>query len=133
MKERDESTVTLTGAAPGLIGVLRQATGIAAAHGHNWVGVEDVLAAIVTAKPLSILEVHWPRVSGTPLSRTGINDFDPSAPQQALTFDEVKALVQSMVPGASRGEHGPAEPAAVSYEVRGPHAGEFRAGIEADT
>ncbi|WP_433621191.1 hypothetical protein [Nocardia sp. CA-120079] len=130
MSERDESTVTVTGAAPGLIRVLRQATAIAAEHGHNWIGVEDVLAAIVTAEPLSILEVHWPRHGGTPLNRGEINDVDPSAPQETLTFDEVKALVQAMVPGVPNGAHGPTEPAAVTYEVTGPHSDEFRVGIE---
>ncbi|WP_330231708.1 hypothetical protein OHA40_03935 [Nocardia sp. NBC_00508] len=131
--EQDESTVTITGAAPGTIVALRRAAAIAAEHGHNWIGVEDLLAAIVTATPLSILEVHWPRQGGTPLNRGEINDFDPSAPQQALTFDEIKALVQSIIPGAPNGPHGPAEPAAVTYKVRGPHAEEFRAGIERQT
>ncbi|WP_338773051.1 hypothetical protein V7968_16405 [Nocardia vulneris] len=128
--ERDKSSVTITGASPGLIGLLRRAAVVAAEHEHNWIGVEDVLAAIVTATPLSILDVHWPRENSTSLSRTGVNDLDPSAPQQALTLDELKALVQSIVPGASNNSHGPAEPAAVAYEITGPHAEEFRAGIE---
>ncbi|MGW5139278.1 hypothetical protein ACWEPH_09405 [Nocardia beijingensis] len=128
--ERDESTVTITGAAPGTIVALKRAAAIAAEHGHNWIGVEDLLAAILTAEPLSLLELHWPRHGGTALDRGEINDFDPSAPQQALTFDELKALVQSIVPGAPRGPHGPAEPAAVTYTVTGPHAEEFRARLE---
>ncbi|WP_063049972.1 hypothetical protein [Nocardia arthritidis] len=130
--ERDESTVTITGAAPGAILALKRAAAIAAEHGHHWIGVEDLLAAILTAEPLSLLEVQWPRHGGTPLERGEINDFDPSLPQQALTFDEVKALVLSIVPGAPKGAHGPAEPAAVAYTVTGPHAEEFRAGIEAE-
>ncbi|WP_040864030.1 hypothetical protein [Nocardia exalbida] len=128
--ERDESTVTITGAAPGTIVALKRAAAIAAEHGHNWMGVEDLLAAILTAEPLSLLDLHWPRRGGTPLNRGEINDFNPSAPQQALTFDEVKALVQSIVPGAPKGAHGPAEPAAVTYTLAGPHAEEFREMIE---
>ncbi|WP_067475195.1 hypothetical protein [Nocardia amamiensis] len=128
--ERDESTVTITGAAPAAIVALKRAAAIAEEHGHNWIGVEDLLAAILTAEPLSLLELHWPRHGGTPLNREEINDFDPSAPQQALTFDQVKELVQSIVPGAPKGAHGPAEPAAVAYSLTGPHAEEFRGMVE---
>lgn len=128
--ERDESTVTITGAAPGTIVALRRAAAIAAEHGHNWIGVEDLLAAILAGAPMSVLELHWPRYGATPFNRGEVNDFDPSTPQHALTFDEVKALVQSIIPGAPNGTHGPAEPATVAYEVTGPHAEEFRAGIE---
>ncbi|MDE1674685.1 hypothetical protein [Nocardia gipuzkoensis] len=128
--ERDESTVTITGAAPGTIMALRRAAAIAAEHGHNWIGVEDLLAAILTAEPFSLLELHWPRQGRTPLNRSEINEFDLSAPQQPLTFAEVKRLVQSIVPGEPNGAHGPAARATVTYEVTGPHAEEFREEIE---
>jgi hypothetical protein len=126
----DETTVTVTGAAPGLIIALRRATAIAAEHGHNYVGVEDVLAAVLAARPYSILDVHWPRIGAEPLDRNGINDFNPSAPQQALTLDELRELVRSIVPGPVHGDHGPAEPAAVTFELSGPHADEFRDAIQ---
>ncbi|WP_328391777.1 hypothetical protein [Nocardia sp. NBC_00416] len=48
----------------------------------------------------------------------------------ALTFDEVRRLAQSVVPGSTTGEHGPAEPATVIFEVSGRHAEEFHAMIE---
>ncbi len=128
--ERDESTVTITGAAAGTIAVLKQAAAIAAEHGHNWIGVEDLLAAILAAQPFSILDVHWPRIDGEPLSRTEVNELDLSAPQRALTLDELKALVQSIVPGPPNGAHGPVEPVTVTYEVAGPHEDDFRRVIE---
>jgi hypothetical protein len=126
----DETSVTVTGAAPGLIIALKRAAAIAAEHGHNYVGVEDVLAAVLEARPYSILDVHWPRIGVEPLDRNGINDFDPSAPQQALTLDDLRELARSIVPGPVQGEHGPELPAVVSFELSGPHANEFREVIE---
>ncbi|MEU1546783.1 hypothetical protein [Nocardia sp. NPDC005745] len=109
-----------------LVDRLRRAAAIAAEHGHSWIGVGDLLAASLTAEPFSLLEPHWPQQGRTPLNRSEINEFDVSAPQQALTFDEVTRLVQSIVPGEPNSAHGPAERATVTYEVTGPHAEEFR-------
>ncbi|MFG1795189.1 hypothetical protein [Nocardia sp. NPDC049149] len=105
--ERDETVTTVTGAAPGVIIALRRAAAIAAEHGHNYVGVEDLLAALIEG-PLSPLEMHW--------QRRGLG---------ALSFDELRELVASMVPGPVVGAHGPVEPARVTFEVSGRHAEEF--------
>ncbi len=113
--ERDESTVTITGVAPGAIVALKRAAAIAAAHGHNWIGVEDLLAALL-AETLSPLQVQW--------DQRGLG---------RLNYTELQDLVQSIVPGASNGSHGPAELAAVAYEVSGPHGEEFRGMIEGST
>lgn len=48
----------------------------------------------------------------------------------ALAFDEVRHLARSVVPGPVTGEHGPTEPATVTFEVSGRHAEEFVAMME---
>lgn len=110
--ERDETVTTITGAAPGVIIALRRAAAVAAEHGHNYVGVEDLLVALLNA-PASPLAIHWQQ------RQLG-----------ALTLEELRQLAESIVPGAIGGEHGPAEPASVAFEVSGPHAEEFREAIE---
>ncbi|MEU2087099.1 hypothetical protein [Nocardia beijingensis] len=109
--ERDESTVTVTGAAPGVIVALRRAATIAAEHGHNYVGFEDLLVALLDA-PMSPLQVHW--------EQRGLG---------ALSLTELRELARSIVPGPVRGAHGPAEPATVTFDLSGPHAEEFRQAI----
>ncbi|MFQ6327896.1 hypothetical protein ACLMAL_17395 [Nocardia sp. CWNU-33] len=106
--ERDESTVTVTGAAPGVIVALRRAAAIASEHGHNYVGFEDLLVALLDA-PMSPLQVHWEQ------RELG-----------ALTLGELRELAVSIIPGPVRGTHGPAEPATVTFELSGPHSDEFR-------
>ncbi|MGV9638508.1 hypothetical protein ACWDO0_30400 [Nocardia rhamnosiphila] len=109
--DRDNTVTTITGAAPGVIVALRRAAAIAVEHGHNYLGVEDLLTALLdTAPPM---EVHWKQ------QELG-----------ALTFDEVRQLARSVVPGPVTGEHGPAEPATVTFEATGRHAEEFVAMIE---
>ncbi len=109
--ERDETVTTITGAAPGAIIALRRAAAIAAEHGHNYIGVEDLLAALLDA-PASPLALAWQQ------RQLG-----------ALTLEELRELARSVVPGPVGGDHGPAEPAAVTFEVSGPHAEEFRKAI----
>lgn len=111
--KRNESTVSITGVAPGVIMALRRAAVIAAQHGHNWLGTEDLLAALLEPRPIAPLQVHW----------------QLNHPGQALTYDQVRELAESIIPGAPVGSHGPAEPVQVSYELSGPHADEFDAAI----
>ncbi|WP_280376875.1 hypothetical protein [Nocardia wallacei] len=109
--ERDETVTTITGAAPGVIIALRRAAVVAAEHGHNYIGVEDLLVALLDA-PASPLALHWQQRPG------------------ALTLEELRELARSTVPGPVEGEHGPVDPAVVTFEVSGPHADEFREAIE---
>lgn len=109
--DRDNTVTTITGAAPGVIVALRRAAAIAAEHGHNYLGVEELLTALLDTTPP--MEVHWKQ------QELG-----------ALTFEEVRRLALSLVPGPISGEHGPAEPATVTFEVSGRHAAEFTAMIE---
>jgi len=104
--ETNETVTTITSAAPGLIIALRRAASIAAEHGHNYIGVEDVLAALLDAQPTSVLEVHWQ------LKEHG-----------ALTYPELRDLVQSIIPGASA--QGSSGPASVTFELTGPNADEL--------
>lgn len=106
--ERDSTVTTVTGASPGGIIALRRAAAIAAQHGHNYIGVEDLLAAILDAKPMSLLEVQWQLRGGG-----------------ALTFAQMRELVDSIIPGPTIGNHGPSEPATVTFEWSGPHAAEY--------
>lgn len=131
MTSRFGSVTTITGASPAVIALLRRAARVAEQHGRNDLAPEDLQVALLEGIPWSTLEVWWPRVGGTPLQRGVVNDFDPSAPQKALTYPELVELVASMVPGpAGRAELNPAEPIAVTYELSGPDADEFRAAIE---
>ncbi|WP_433524488.1 hypothetical protein ACQPZ2_04870 [Nocardia pseudovaccinii] len=131
MTSRFGSVTTITGASPAVISLLRRAAQVAEQHGRNALAPEDLQVALLQGIPWSTLEVWWPRVGGKPLQRGAINDFDPSAPQQALTYTELVELVASMVPGpAGRDELNPAEPVAVTYELSGPDAREFRAQID---
>ncbi|MFI6313137.1 hypothetical protein ACIBEK_23805 [Nocardia fusca] len=109
--DQDSTVTTITGAATGVIVALRRAAVIAAEHGHNYLGVEDLLTALLETTPP--MEVHRKQ------RELG-----------ALTFDEVRHLARSVVPGPVTGEHGPAEPATVTFEVSGRHAEEFIAMIE---
>ncbi|WP_147404278.1 Clp protease N-terminal domain-containing protein [Nocardia panacis] len=45
--ESNEATVTVAPASPGLVGVLHQAAAIATGHGHDMVGAEHLLAAML--------------------------------------------------------------------------------------
>ncbi|MFI9503929.1 hypothetical protein [Nocardia sp. NPDC052566] len=110
--DRDNTVTTIKGAAPGVIVALRRAAAIAAEHGHNYISVEDLLSAILGAEPMSLLEVHWQLRGGG-----------------ALTFPEVRQLVDSIIPGPVIGNHGPPEPATVTFEWTGPHAAEFTEAI----
>ncbi|PXX69351.1 hypothetical protein DFR70_1021040 [Nocardia tenerifensis] len=129
--ERDETSVTVTSVAPALIGALRRAAARAHEHGHTCIGTEDLLLAILEAGPLSALEVWWPRENTAPIQRGIINDVDPTAPQRALTFDELKSLVAQIVPTPSPSdESGPSRPVTVHYELSGPNADRLRQAIE---
>ncbi|RJO70972.1 hypothetical protein D5S18_27765 [Nocardia panacis] len=110
--DRDNTLTTITGAAPGVIIALRRAARIAAEHGHNYIGTEDLLAALLTAEPMPLLEVQWQLRGGG-----------------ALTFPEVRGLVESIIPGPAIGNHGPAEPPRVEFEWSGPHAAAFTEAI----
>lgn len=127
--ENHETSVTVTSAAIGLIGTLQHAARIAAERGHGYVGTEHVLAALFDA-PLTPLEVFWPRVDGEPIQRGVINDFDPSAPQQPLTYSEVQELVKAVIPEPGGGPGLPTRPVTVTYEVSGPKADEFKAMLD---
>ncbi|WP_167475609.1 MULTISPECIES: Clp protease N-terminal domain-containing protein [Nocardia] len=110
--DRDTTVTTITGAAPGVIIALRRAAKIAAEHGHNYIGTEDLLVALLNAEPMPLLEVHWQLRGGG-----------------ALTFSELRELAESIVPGPAIGNHGPAEPARVEFEWTGPHAAAFTEAI----
>ncbi|WP_433717077.1 hypothetical protein ACQP2U_42635 (plasmid) [Nocardia sp. CA-084685] len=118
--ERDETSVTVTSVAPALIGALHRAAKRVTDRGDTCIGTEDLLLAILEAGPLSALEVWWPREGTPPIQRGMINDFDPSAPQRALTFDELKTLVAQIIPTPNNDEHGPSRPVTVNYELSGP-------------
>ncbi|MBF6285681.1 hypothetical protein [Nocardia cyriacigeorgica] len=109
-RDRDETITTITGAAPSVIVALRRAATIAAEHGHNHLGVEDLLAALL--EPGSPLELRWRQRN-----------------LGALTFDEVRELAQATIPDAVIGDHGPADSATVVFEVSGRHSDEFTAMI----
>jgi len=64
------------------------------------------------------------------LKRGEVNDFDPSTPQQSLTYAELRELVNAIIPEPVGGKGLPARSVAVTYEVSGPDADEFRAAIE---
>lgn len=131
MTSRFGSVTTITGASPAVISLLRRAAQVAEQHGRNDLAPEDLQVALLQGIPWSTLEVWWPRVGGKPLQRGVINDFDPSAPQKALTYTELVELATSMVPGpAGRDELNPVEPVTVTYELSGPDADEFRAQID---
>jgi hypothetical protein len=110
--ERDETAVTVTGAAPSVIIALRRAAANAVEAGRNYVGAEDLLVALLDA-PASPLAVHW--------AQRGL---------RAVTFEELRELARSLVPGPVQGEHGPAGAPSVVFELSGPHAEEFRAAID---
>ena len=65
--DHDETRTTVTGLAPSVIRALRQAAVIAAEHGHNWIGDEDLLAALLGAgrdpgngvAGCSVVETRW--------------------------------------------------------------------------
>ncbi|WP_172456958.1 hypothetical protein, partial [Nocardia farcinica] len=91
--------------APSVIIALRRAAALAADHGHNYIGAEDLLAALLDTTPP--LEVHWKQ------RELG-----------AMTFDEVRDLAHAVIPGPVAGDHGPAGPATVTFELSGRHAAE---------
>lgn len=129
--EHNETSVTVVSASPGLIGTLQHAALIAADCGHTYVGTEHVLAALFSGH-LTPLEVLWPRIGAEPLKRGEVNDFDPSTPQQALTYAEVRELVHAVIPEPGGGRGLPTRTVEVTYELSGPNADEYRAAIEHD-
>ncbi|WP_156370833.1 hypothetical protein [Nocardia arizonensis] len=113
MSERNETTTTITGAAPSVAAALKQAAQIAADRGRNWFGVEDLLAALLTAQSTTPLSLHWQRQERGP-----------------LTYDELRDFAVSLVPGSTRSVGTPAEPATVSFSATGPNASEFTALVD---
>ncbi|MFE9583121.1 hypothetical protein ACFYO1_42575 [Nocardia sp. NPDC006044] len=125
----NEVSATIHGASPAIVHLLRRAAAVAAANGRNVLSPEDVQSALLDGQP-SVLEVHWPRVGGQPLRRGRINDFDPTAPQEALAYPEFVELVRSIVPGPVHEKFNSAQPVRITYSVSGPDADEFRAVID---
>lgn len=110
--EQTELTITVTGASPGLVGALRCAAEIAAEHGHNWVGADALLVALL--EPMSATQVCW----------------QLQHPGEPLTFDQVHELAKSMIPAAPISPaYRRTEPAQVTYELSGPDADKFEAAI----
>lgn len=108
----NETQTTLTGAAPGLIRVLKQAAEIAHSKDRGWFGIEDVLAALLDDDK-SLLGHH--------------------AARQGLTeqFDALRQLTRSIVPGSVSGPTTPTGPAGVEFRIDGPDAAELEASIRA--
>lgn len=105
--ERDEITTTVRGVAPGVVTALQRAARVAADHGHNWIGWEELFAAMLTPDLTARLQVGW-----------------PDSGLEALTLQQLRDLAESIVPNVA-GTGGPAEPATVTYEVSGPRAAEI--------
>ncbi|WP_306357639.1 MULTISPECIES: hypothetical protein [unclassified Nocardia] len=140
--EHDECRVTIDGVAPALVVLFRTAARIAAEHGRSWVGVEDMFAAVVAHdEEHGHPPVWWPRVGKPRITRgwkggvgldAGGRMLTPELQGEtaALTYPEFRKCVDEWVPGPSPAGVGPDRPAAVTYEISGPNADEFRAMIE---
>ncbi|GGK66845.1 hypothetical protein [Nocardia camponoti] len=106
--EHNETRVEATGFAPSVASALTRATRIAAENGRTWAGVEDLLVALLTAQPVTPLEMHWEK------EELG-----------ALTFAELVALAKSIVPGTTAADGAPAASATVAFSATGPESDAF--------
>ncbi|WP_405165015.1 hypothetical protein OG203_07850 [Nocardia sp. NBC_01499] len=128
--EHDECRVTIDGVAPALVTLFRRAVQIASEHGRNWVGVEDLHAALANSDEHA--PIWWPRVGKPRHTRDtqgGITPDDLEGEVIPLSYKEFRDLVTAWVPGPTPSV-GPAQPATVTYEISGPHAEEFRKVLE---
>ncbi|MBF6133527.1 hypothetical protein IU501_11000 [Nocardia otitidiscaviarum] len=138
----DECRVTVDGIAPSLVVVFRAAARIAAEHGRNWVGVEDLYAALIAHDDsFGYPPIWWPREGKPRITREWKGSIGRDADGQmltpelqgdtaALSYPEFRDYVNEWVPGPSSPGVGPASPATVTYEISGPMAAEFTAMIE---
>ncbi|MFI1919439.1 hypothetical protein [Nocardia sp. NPDC020380] len=123
--EHDECRVTVDGVAPAVVRLLRDAAGIAADHGRNWVGIEDVYAALASGDSAPL---WWPREGREPITRGrpgGILSTELEGETVKLSYAQFRDLLTEWVPGPTP-NIGPAAPATVTYELSGPHEAEFR-------
>ncbi|NNH74142.1 hypothetical protein HLB23_30555 [Nocardia uniformis] len=137
--EHDECTVTVSGVAPSMVSLLRFAASIARDNGRNWVGAEDLWAALVADNPTA--PIWWPREGKPRITRGWKGSIGRDADGNmltselqgdtvALSYPEFRDYVTTWVPGPTPEGVGPAEPATVTYEISGPHAEEFTAMLE---
>ncbi|APE33238.1 hypothetical protein BOX37_03820 [Nocardia mangyaensis] len=110
--QHTDTSTTITGAAPSVAVALQRAADIAAEHGRNWFGVEDLLAALLTGSTTP-LHVHW--------QRRGL---------AALSFTELRDFATSLVPVESPRRDGTREPAKVAFTASGPLEAEYTALVE---
>lgn len=111
--QHTDTSTTITGAAPSVAVALKRAADIAAEHGRDWFGVEDLLAALLTGTTTTPLQLHWQR------QELG-----------ALSFTELRDFATSLVPGESPRREGPREPAKVEFTASGPLDAEYTALVE---
>ncbi|WP_306358866.1 MULTISPECIES: hypothetical protein [unclassified Nocardia] len=138
--EHFECRVTIDGASPSLVPLLRAAARIAAEHGRNVVSDADVFAALLERDEYP--PIWWPRVGKPRLTRDMhrmgvVRDAhgemltpELQGDTAALSYPELRDHVTEWVPGPTPPGVGPSAPAAVSYEISGPMADEFTAMIE---
>ncbi|MFI9507210.1 hypothetical protein [Nocardia sp. NPDC052566] len=111
-----------------MVTLLQKATRIATEHGRNWVGVEDVQAALLEEQA----PFWWPRAGLPPITpdkQGAITPADYHGDPTSLSYNEFRDLINEWVPGPTP-DVGPHHPATVTYEISGPHATEFTATIE---
>ncbi|NNH74338.1 hypothetical protein HLB23_31570 [Nocardia uniformis] len=127
--EHHECRVTVDGAAPALVLLLRDAARIATEHGREWVTTQDVFAALIADEQAPL---WWPRVGKPRLTAdepVNVVRADLEGDTVPLPYNEFRSLVAEWNSDSPTiGE--PATPATVSYEISGPTAAKLIAAIE---
>ncbi len=124
-----ECSISIEGVSPSVLMMLHKAAAIATEHDRDHIDIGDITAAVLTwdASGWSDLDAAWPR-PGFELDLSDPQCFEAkrAAGQAALTYDQLRELVLSMVPG-SRHKLRDA-PVRVTHEIvgDGPYASEFR-------
>ncbi|APE33978.1 hypothetical protein BOX37_08330 [Nocardia mangyaensis] len=111
--EHNETKTEATGLAPSVAAALARATRIAADNDRTWVGVEDLLVALLDAPTITPLQLHWQRCE-----------------RDAMTYSELVEFAKSLVPGRTPSENVPATAATVTFTATGPNAEEFAEAVE---
>ncbi|NNH74334.1 hypothetical protein HLB23_31550 [Nocardia uniformis] len=140
--EHFECRVTIDGAAPSLVPLLRAAARIAAEHGRNVLSDADVYAALIASDDkYGYPPLWWPRVDKPRITRDWKGSIGKDAEGNMLTselqgetvplsYPEFRDYVTEWVPGPTPPGVGPASAASVTYEISGAMADEFKAMIE---
>ncbi|WP_280383862.1 hypothetical protein [Nocardia wallacei] len=123
----DELEMSVTGVAPDVVKALQRAAAFAAGQDRRWIGIEDLLMAVIATSPL---EMWWPREGQGMLDGGRIADPDIGNHYLKLTYRELTQLVAVMVPPAPDGAPAPNESPEVRYTVAGPNADQITAWID---